>query len=153
MNILKKNIESKVFGPQLHVYDCNNLNLWFWSHSQSCIKNEQGCFSRWDIVASRCNCYHYCTNSQIHSPKPEIKFCAGSNPARGVLKIRDGEDLWQWFRLEIKLNAFRRSTIPQKHFIIIINCLNGMNELTTMFSESFLYIYIKSECFVKFCYP
>ena len=24
---LKKNIESKVFGPQLHVYDCNNLNL------------------------------------------------------------------------------------------------------------------------------
>ena len=23
----KKNIESKVFGPQLHVYDCNNLNL------------------------------------------------------------------------------------------------------------------------------
>ena len=65
MNILKKNFESKVFGPQLHVYDCNNLNLWFWSHSQSWnfIENEQGCFSWWDIVASRCNCYHYYTNS------------------------------------------------------------------------------------------
>ena len=33
-------------------------------------------------------------------------------------EIRDGEDLWQWPRLEIRLNAFRRSTIPQKQFII-----------------------------------
>ena len=29
-------------------------------------------------------------------------------------------DLWQFFRLEIRLNAFRRSTIPQKQFFIII---------------------------------
>ena len=29
-------------------------------------------------------------------------------------------NLWQWSRLEIRLNAFRRSTIPQKQFIIII---------------------------------
>ena len=35
-----------------------------------------------------------------------------------VSEIRDGEDLWQWSQLEIRLNAFRRSTIPQKQFII-----------------------------------
>ena len=46
-------------------------------------------------------------------------FCAGSNPDRDVPDIYDGENLWQWFRLEIRLNAFRRSTIPQKQFIII----------------------------------
>ena len=45
------------------------------------------------------------------------------HPALGVPEIRDGEDLWQWSRLEIRLNAFRRSTIPQKQFIIIITNL------------------------------
>ena len=57
---------------------------------------------------------------QLHSIKPELRFYAGSNPARGMSEIRDGEDLWQWSRLEIRLNAFRRSNIPQKQFIIII---------------------------------
>ena len=60
------------------------------------------------------------TTAQPHSTKPELSFCAGSNPARGVSEIRDGEDRWQWSRLEIRLNAFRWSTIPQKQFIIII---------------------------------
>ena len=60
------------------------------------------------------------TTAQLHSTKPELRFCTGSNPARGVSEIRDGEDLWQWSRLEIRLNAFCRSTIPQKQFIIII---------------------------------
>ena len=32
----------------------------------------------------------------------------------------DSEDLWQWIWLEIRLNAFCRSTILQKQFIIII---------------------------------
>ena len=58
--------------------------------------------------------------AQLHSTNTELRFCAGSNPARGMSEIRDGEDLWQWPRLEIVLNAFRRSTIPQKQFIIII---------------------------------
>ena len=53
------------------------------------------------------------TTAQIHSTKLQLKFCAGSNPARGLSEIRDGEDLWQWPRLEIRLNAFRPSTIPQ----------------------------------------
>ena len=56
------------------------------------------------------------TTAQLHSTKPELRF---SNPVRGGLEIRDGEDLWQWSRLEIRLNAFRQSTIPEKQFIII----------------------------------
>ena len=54
------------------------------------------------------------TTPQLHSTKFELKPCAGSNPACGVSELRNGEDLWQWSRLEIRLNAFRRSTIPQK---------------------------------------
>ena len=44
----------------------------------------------------------------------------GSCPVCGVSEIHDGEDLSQWSQLEIRLNAFRRLTIPQKKFIIII---------------------------------
>ena len=60
------------------------------------------------------------TTAQLHLIKPQFRFSAGSNPARSVSEIRDGEDLWQWSSLNVKLNAFRRSTIPQKQFIIII---------------------------------
>ena len=60
------------------------------------------------------------TIAQFHSTKPKLRFCAGSNPARAMSEIRDDEDLWQWSRLEIRLTVFRRSTIPQKQFIIII---------------------------------
>ena len=58
------------------------------------------------------------TAAQLHSTKSKLRFCAGSNLARGLSEIRDGEDLWQWSRLEIRLNAFRRSTISQKQFSI-----------------------------------
>ena len=33
------------------------------------------------------------TITQLHSTKPELRFSAGSNRARGVSEIRDGEDL------------------------------------------------------------
>ena len=33
------------------------------------------------------------TTAQLHSTKPELRFCAGSNPACGVSEIRDGEGL------------------------------------------------------------
>ena len=33
------------------------------------------------------------TTAQLHSTKPELRFCAGSNPARGMSEIGDGEDL------------------------------------------------------------
>ena len=33
------------------------------------------------------------TAPQLHSTMPELRLCAGSNLAWGVLEIRDGEDL------------------------------------------------------------
>ena len=60
------------------------------------------------------------TTAQLHLTKPELRLCAGSNPACGVSEIHDVEDLWKWSLLEIRLNAYRRSTIPQKQFTIII---------------------------------
>ena len=59
------------------------------------------------------------TTARLHSTNPELRFCAGSYPGRGVSEIRDGEDLWQCSRLKIRLNTFRLSTIPQKQFTII----------------------------------
>ena len=50
---------------------------------------------------------------QLHSTKSELRFCAGTNPAPGTSGIRNGENLWQWFQLEIRINTFRHSTIPQ----------------------------------------
>ena len=32
------------------------------------------------------------TTAQLHSTMPELKFCAGSNPARSVPEIYNGED-------------------------------------------------------------
>ena len=62
---------------------------------------------------------------QLHSIKSELRFCTGSSPSHGVSEICDVENFWQWSQLlEIKLNAFLRSTILQKQFIIIVICLN-----------------------------
>ena len=57
--------------------------------------------------------------AQFHSTKPEVRFSTSSNLARGVSDIRNGENLGQWFGLEVRLNAFCLPTIPRKHFIII----------------------------------
>ena len=43
-------------------------------------------------ITSRCGVV-VITTAQLHSTKPELRFCAGSNPARGVSEICDGEDL------------------------------------------------------------
>ena len=51
------------------------------------------------------------TTAKLHSTKHEISFC--------MSEIPDGEELWQWSWLEIRLNAIHRSIIPQKQFIII----------------------------------
>ena len=53
------------------------------------------------------------TIAHLHSTKPEFRFSADSNLAHSMLKICDGEDLWQWSWLQIRLNACRWSTIPQ----------------------------------------
>ena len=54
-------------------------------------------------------------HAQLHSTKPELRFSTGSNAARGVSEIRDGEKLWKRSRLGIGINAFPWSTIPQKN--------------------------------------
>ena len=33
------------------------------------------------------------TTAQLHSTNPKLRLCAGSNPARDVSEIRDGENL------------------------------------------------------------
>ena len=33
------------------------------------------------------------TTTQLHSPKPELRFCAGSNPTHGMSEICYGEAL------------------------------------------------------------
>ena len=57
------------------------------------------------------------TTAQLHSTKPQLRFCTDLNPACSMSEIHDGEDLWQWSQLEIRLNPFCWSTIPQKQFI------------------------------------
>ena len=58
------------------------------------------------------------TTAQLHSSKPELRFCAGSNPARGVSEIRDGEGLWQWSRLEkrLRLSSVNHTTKTIHHW-------------------------------------
>ena len=55
------------------------------------------------------------TTAQIHSKKPELRFCTGSNPTGGLSEIRDDEDLCQWSRLEIRLYIVRWSIMRQKN--------------------------------------
>ena len=56
------------------------------------------------------------TTAQVHSTKPELRS-----------RIRDGEDLLHWSRLEIRLDTFRWSTIPQKQLTIIITIIIVIN--------------------------
>ena len=58
------------------------------------------------------------TAAQLHSTKPELGFRAGSNPARGVFRFAMLRISDKQFGLEIRLNACRRSTKPEKQFII-----------------------------------
>ena len=57
--------------------------------------------------------------SLLHNFIQETKVQRKFKSCLGVSEIRNGEDLWQWSRLEIRLNAFRQLTISQKQFIII----------------------------------
>ena len=68
--------------------------------------------------------------AQLQSTKTTLRLY----PARGMSEIRDGEDLWQWSRLEIRLNAFRRSTIPQKQFILIIYWMKSLYFISKLLS-------------------
>ena len=78
-----------------------------------------------------------------------LGFCACSNPARGVSGIRDGEALWQWSRLEIRLNAIRRSTIPQKQFINSSRINNWTIFYLTWFDLVLSFYFLTSRFFYK----
>ena len=41
----------------------------------------------------RCRDVVVINTTQIYSTKPELRFCAGLNPDRGMSEIRDGEGL------------------------------------------------------------
>ena len=60
---------------------------------------------KWELLKQLKHSWHLVviTTAQLHSTKPVHRFCAGSNPARGMSKICDSEDLWQWSWLEISL--------------------------------------------------
>ena len=45
-----------------------------------------------------------------------------------LLEIRDAKDPWKQSRMEVKLNAFRQSPIPQKQFIILLLAVNYSHE-------------------------
>ena len=109
------------------IADLYQTLLW---HLRKCVKYSLLTEDTEDII----------TTAQLHSTKPELRFCAGSNPARVVSEFPDGEDLWHWSRLEIRLNAFRLSIIPQKQFIIITKTivLYLWSKLLKNTSEQFL---------------
>ena len=56
----------------------------------------------------------------------EFSFTELLHSCRGLVYLKNLQStlqhctLWQWFQLEIRLNAFHRSTIPQKQLIINI---------------------------------
>ena len=90
------------------------------------------------------------TIAQCHSLKPELRFCAGSNPAGGISETWDGENLWQWYRLEIRLNAPCHSTIPQKNNSIHQPPGVSLKTLSPRTVFSWLYLLI-FKSFVKSC--
>ena len=76
-------------------------------------------------MAPWCRGYHYCTSS---FNKAWTKVLRRFKSCSWRVGVRDGEDLWQWSRLEIGLNVFRQSSIPQKQFIIIIIILKYLGQ-------------------------
>ena len=90
------------------------------------------------VVAPWCSGHHYSTtsfNKAWTQVLRRFKSCSS--------EIRDGEDLWQWSRLKIRLNTFCRSTIPQKQFIIIIVIIiiiiNGKIQLLKTYQNSVVF--------------
>ena len=71
------------------------------------------------MVVPWCSCYHYWTTS--FNTVWKLRFCADSNPSCNVSEIWDGENLWQWSWLEVRLNDLRLNktkTIYHHQFII-----------------------------------
>ena len=109
--------------PLLHDYQ---INIW--------IKNKNMLMEN-HIVAPLCSGYHYSTAST----KPELRPSAGSNSSRGVSEIPDGEDLWQWSRLEIRLSAFVGEPYRKKNSSSSSSSSSSLSSSSS--SSPFNYIY------------
>ena len=98
-----------------------------------------------------CSCVVVITAAQLHSTKSEIRFCIDWNPTCGVLEIYDDEILWQWPRLEIRLNTFRRSNIPQNNlsssFPIFLSFPSSLPSFPIIPLADFLFWLLKSASF------
>ena len=90
----------------------------------------------WYFISSMCGTVVTTSMQLLKLNKVRKSVCADSNP-HGMSEIRHGEDMWQWPPLEIILNAFFQSNIPQKQFIIIIISVGGI----------FAFIFGCSHCF------
>ena len=76
---------------------------------------------KWDLtsrlMAPWCFGFHYCKNPFM---KVWTQVLGRFRSCRSVAEVYHDENLWLWFRLEIRLDTFCRSTIPQKKLIISI---------------------------------
>ena len=41
---------------------------------------------------------------QLYSTNSDVRFCTNTNPTHNVLEVCNGDNLQQWFQLEIRLN-------------------------------------------------
>ena len=78
-------------NPSLNTGNCKNKVLVFSEGAINHLSNAK---------TKLCLSLHYngvlvvIITAQLHSTKPELKFCEGSNPVHGVPEICDAEDLW-----------------------------------------------------------
>ena len=81
------------------------------------------------------------TTTQLHSTEPELRFYAGSNPARGLLEICDGKDLRQWSLLEINAKGLSSVTHTTKtihhHHVLVQIYLRRIYIIYSSTSASF----------------
>ena len=84
--------------------------IWLHAKHFSCFKSSLDIFLIL-ILSPWCIGYYYCTTS--FSKAWTQVMCS----LKSCLQICDGENLWQWSRLETRLNAPHQSTIPQNQFI------------------------------------
>ena len=80
VNNSRKEVFDKQNGPCFY----ENFNLWIsFSGKGTSLKRKSVSSEPSQVI----------TTAQLYSTKPELRFYPGSNPARNVPEIRDGEDL------------------------------------------------------------
>ena len=94
------------------LWSCGDLGLWDKCEAKYLNVHDT---NNHKIKGSWCHGIAVVTTAQCSD-----RFCTGSDLAHVLLKICNRENLWQWFWLEIRLNAFCRSTITQKKIFLII---------------------------------